>query len=435
MRTFPSPLAATLGALIALSAPGCGPPDSADDPVPPRDGTAAAGATLDELLAEVGRRAPAFGGLFVDEQGELRLYVVPPTGAGPQGALLSRSERLARAEVVDAIATVLGPGRLPRGGLEVLPARFSFLRLKELHDRAWPHVLTQPGVVFTDIDEARNRLRIGLGPTARRADLEALLLRLGVPAEAVILDEVAEVEPVATLRDRVRPLVGGLQINFTSYLCTLGFVAVRSGVTGFVTNSHCTARRGTVEGTVYYQPIGGTTNRIGVETADPPFFTGGVCPAGRVCRYSDSAFARLDQGVAAERGSLARTNLSSIDILGSYRITSEAATVTPGEVLNKVGRTTGRTQGAVSSTCINTNVAASSITMICQTLVNAGVGGGDSGSPVFRILNNNNTPDVTLYGVLWGGTSNGTQFVFSPIANVERPDELGPLSTCTSGSC
>jgi hypothetical protein len=54
--------------------------------------------------------------------------------------------------------------------------------------------------------------------------------------------------------------------------------------------------------------------------------------------------------------------------------------------------------------------------------VSAGVGGGDSGSPVFMGTNN-----VTLVGILWGGNSSGTQFVFSPIANIEQ--ELGSLVT------
>ena len=52
------------------------------------------------------------------------------------------------------------------------------------------------------------------------------------------------------------------------------------------------------------------------------------------------------------------------------------------------------------------------------------VAGGDSGSPVFRI---NHNGQVTLLGNLWGGNSSGTQFVYSPIANIER--ELGPLTT------
>jgi hypothetical protein len=63
--------------------------------------------------------------------------------------------------------------------------------------------------------------------------------------------------------------------------------------------------------------------------------------------------------------------------------------------------------------------------------------GGDSGSPVFRITNSPAAGDVRLYGVLWGGNSSGTLFVFSGlgVAGVQRSTELGPLTTCAPGLC
>jgi len=52
------------------------------------------------------------------------------------------------------------------------------------------------------------------------------------------------------------------------------------------------------------------------------------------------------------------------------------------------------------------------------------VGAGDSGSDVFGQTGGSS---VRLLGILWGGNSQGTQFVYSPIGNVEQ--ELGPLTT------
>jgi hypothetical protein len=92
--------------------------------------------------------------------------------------------------------------------------------------------------------------------------------------------------------------------------------------------------------------------------------------------------------------------------------------------VNKVGRTTGWTQGVVTNTCVNTGVSGSNIVQLCQTFVSAGVGGGDSGSDVFGLTGGNS---VRLLGILWGGNGAGTQFVYSPITNVEQ--ELGPLTT------
>jgi hypothetical protein len=70
------------------------------------------------------------------------------------------------------------------------------------------------------------------------------------------------------------------------------------------------------------------------------------------------------------------------------------------------------------------NVSNSNVTQICQTIVNANVGAGDSGSDVFSVTSGTN---VKLDGVLWGGSSDGTSFVFSPFANITG--ELGALTT------
>jgi hypothetical protein len=78
----------------------------------------------------------------------------------------------------------------------------------------------------------------------------------------------------------------------------------------------------------------------------------------------------------------------------------------------------------VVATCATVNVSGTDITQICQTIVTATVGAGDSGSDVFTITSGTN---VRLSGVLWGGSTDGTTFVFSPFANVTG--ELGGLTT------
>ena len=92
-------------------------------------------------------------------------------------------------------------------------------------------------------------------------------------------------------------------------------------------------------------------------------------------------------------------------------------------------------QGRITATCVNTNVSGTKITQLCQSFVRAGVGAGDSGSPVFKITNSPMSGDVILYGILWGGDFAGTEFVFSPIgtSNIQRATELGALTTCATG--
>jgi hypothetical protein len=58
---------------------------------------------------------------------------------------------------------------------------------------------------------------------------------------------------------------------------------------------------------------------------------------------------------------------------------------------------------------------------LCQFFVTAGVGSGDSGSPVFKI---ETSGSATLMGILWGGS--GSSFVGSPFNQIV--EELGPLT-------
>ena len=171
-----------------------------------------------------------------------------------------------------------------------------------------------------------------------------------------------------TLQSEFNPTVGGIQIHFTSYLCTLGANVLDGGVRSFVTEQSSTL------------------------------------------------------------GSIAltnRANSGSITVTGSAKIVAEGSAGV-GATVNKVGRTTGWTQGKVSNTCVNTGVSGTNIVQLCQTWVTAKkaiVGGGDSGSAVWS-----GTPaSATLVGLLWGGSTNGRTFIFSPWDQVE--DELGPLTT------
>ena len=130
-------------------------------------------------------------------------------------------------------------------------------------------------------------------------------------------------------------------------------------------------------------------------------------------------------GVGFTVGSVAKTN-GSLEVVDTFDIT-DSGLATVGQIANKVGRTTGWSQGLVTRTCTHTGVSASNIVLLCQDFVESSVqivAGGDSGSPVFRIAGGNR---VTLLGSLWGGNASGTLFVYSPIASIES--ELGSLMT------
>ncbi len=361
------------------------------------------------------RSVPGFGGFFVDEQGTPTIYL---KDAGQRGVA----------------ETALAPWFTSRGRalatMRVLKADFDWSELDRWFTQTSAEALGVPGVVFTDADEARNRVSIGVEDAAAAAQVRSVLARRGVPASAVSVEVTEPIHRLATLQGAIRPVVAGVQINFPGYLCSLGFNASRSGTRGFVTASHCTNTQGGVESTPYWQPLKTVRpTQIATETVDPKYTTGGSCPHLRRCRRSDAAFAKYINSTSNTLGRIARTSSTSstnLTIVGSWTITSDASSssFTVGSTVNKVGRTTGWSRGPVSNTCVNVNVSGSNITQLCQTIVSATVGGGDSGSDVFTVTSGTN---VKLAGVLWGGSINGKTFVFSPLANIKG--ELGALTT------
>jgi hypothetical protein len=323
----------------------------------------------------------------------------------------------------------------PTGPAEpVQAAQVSQDQLAGWFTRSSPAVLAHVGAVFADHDEVSGRLVFGVEHEGAAAAVRATLARLGIPTTAYAIEVTEPIYQVATLRSRWRPTQGGIQIHFGNFLCTMGFNADDGTARSFITNSHCTGRQGGVQGTQYFQPtstVDGTV--IATEVEDPTYFRGGACPKGRKCRFSDASRALYSAGVASTRGAVAQTsgpNNGSLTVTGTFTITSQdnATTSFPlGITVNKIGRTTGWTQGNVVATCVNTNVSGTNITQLCQTFVqNPGgavvVDGGDSGSNVFRVISGNN---VELVGILWGGNGDGTLFVFSPLKQIR--DEIGPI--------
>ncbi|MEM7585523.1 MAG: hypothetical protein AAF560_19185 [Acidobacteriota bacterium] len=358
--------------------------------------------TIDDEYLDIARAYPGFGGLFYDEEGIANIYVTSDA---------SRS-------AIQAVA---------EGEVNFLPADYNWAELFEVRDRV-VEVLNDPGVVYLDIDERTNRVTIGIseisGGLQSTKPQASIAARFGVPEGALAIVEAEPVQPMVSLRNQRRPMPAGMQLEFGGFACTLGFVIRQGSTRGFVTNSHCTNRQGGTEGTQYRQGGGSV---IASEIKDPNYSRISGCPGGRVCRRSDSSMARFsgNNGGLGQFARIARPtcrNCNNLTIRNNgnarFRITASG---NDSGTLHKVGRTTGWTSGPKVGTCQTTNVAQSNITLICQDRVRAGVGSGDSGSPVFKRTGGNR---VKVVGVLWGG--GGGDFVYSPINQVRQ--ELGNFS-------
>jgi hypothetical protein len=385
---------------------------------------------VDDELVQMGRAIPGFGGLFYDAEGYPNVYLRDIKASPALSALKSWG----------------------KGEVRVLQGQYDFAQLVAWKRALRPAVLGQPGVVFLDADETRNRVVVGIDAARAKSldtgGLDKALALKGVPREAVLYQEVPAIRELtgvwtdkakkpatSTIQSSTRPVPGGVQIIFLdlplAYFCTAGFNAYLDGDFGFVTNSHCTKTRGAVDGTPYAQgndPFGAT---VATEIADPAYFTGDPCPNGYQCRYSDSSFAQYNTPSLGSLGKLAKTS-SRGPLVGSITLKpptsrfsiSATASALEGQTVNKIGVTSGWTYGPIVATCVDIAVTGTTNGLLCQNVVRAGSDHGDSGSPVFSWTTGAN---VKLLGILWGGgTSNGQQvFAYSPIENIQQ--ELGAL--------
>ena len=328
----------------------------------------------------------------------------------------------------EAIEEVFGRQRIPESGVRVLQGQYSIAQLKQWYDPMYMSVLTIPGVTATDLLEGRNRLWIGVENMDLQWKVEEELGSLDIPREAVIIEKFEYfVEDSHTIREDVRPVDAGAQIENSerNVYCTLGFVTFRDDEElGIVTAHHCGTDRAAVDGDNYHQPEeDGDDNLIGEETIDPAFFTGGTCPVGKECRYSQGSFVSDDETLELNQGYIARTtgmDDSSLTVDHddpNFRIKSEGFAVTE-DTVHKVGRTTGWTSGEVDQTCANIPLASTDYVYLCQDVADYDRGLGDSGAPVF-VRDESDPDDVHIVGMHWGRHPDDLSLrVYSPIGNI-----------------
>jgi hypothetical protein len=346
----------------------------------------------------------------------------------PNSATLERAER--------EIYTVFDRNIPQAKKREAVQGKFSFTELKGWREQA-KKILKRTDAISLDIDERKNQIGIGLENLSSRSEVESELLSMKIPLEAVNIFQRKRSKLdnhllFPMLRGNTRPLRAGLEIGrpiggnmFKA--CSLGFLADSVGGLGLVTNSHCTGTVGST-GVAFNQPA--TGSQVGVETIDPGLFTNAQdsnCPDGEACRWSDSAFITIDPNITGQIGLMAKSE-HEFPYTQHYTIASGGGEPICGEIVHRVGRSTGEISGEVTETCCDYQVDWSSVanspgvvTMLCQSMVDGEHEDGDSGAPVVRKLG---YYDVHLLGIHWGGPDSD-EFAFSPLDNIKW--ELGNL--------
>ena len=407
--------------------------------------------TLDDEFREIARAIPGFAGFYLEPVASP--VANPGAQAGTEQVMIARLVDLSQEGAATERGRVFSASRRLRiRGYEARKAEYNFLQLSSWYEKLLS-IQNLPGVVFTDIDEVANRLRVGVLDVAAIGAIRSKAASAGVPASVLIVERAEPMHAKETLRDYVSPAAGGIQIQMGLGICTLSFVVDRgtdgwpdATDRGFVTNSHCTEFSGAVDNGAAYQPSAASGNILGYEIADPPFAATAGCPAGRLCRYSDAALFEYVPEEPFEMSRIAKavnnwtTPNTAPAVLSPPQnrvtIAYEYAQPVSNQQMAKTGRTTGTTGGPVTQTCVTVNVVSSSgaptnKTLLCQYTVDARNLAGDSGSPVHGyteyILPGDPYQPVGIYGILWGGNDAGTRYSMSPLGSVEN--ELGPFRT------
>lgn len=375
---------------------------------------------LDREFWKIAQAVPGFGGAYLDSDGTPVIVLLDVN------SLASAASAVRAALVTRKDQTLNRPMRAVSG-------QYDFLTLANLHFQLVTlHSIN--GVVGTGIDERRNRVVIGFSDPSALPRIDATLMRMGIPREAVIIEREAAVVFSSSLASFIRPVENGYRIT-GSQSCTIGINASQNGTGAAyaIEPGHCTNIIGAVDGTQFFQPDPTTAPaRIGVEISDVAYFAGdnlNGCATGRYCTYADAALIKYDHdGDQNPQFNIAVTDFRSGPGQGpgsaNVQFTTmiyavEGYNILPamqGWVLDRIGPEAGWTYGTVLDKCFDVNIVGTNLTLLCQTKVSGLQLDGDSGSQVFSTRTDNTW--YSLYGMATTTRVDGTAFYYTPMSTI-----------------
>jgi hypothetical protein len=411
--------------------------------------------------AELRRSVPSYVGLGITPEHEIKLTLANSED-------FQKARELAATRLAQLLRDDPNPFNRELGRASFVLVEAS-LGPKELADARLKmrDVLTLAKVVYLDLDESCGCITVGISDGSAETGVRSFATRQGVPSSAVKIVLTPPIVRLANLQGSFRPTMGGAQIEFNGgggptdvIACSLGLpvFSFSRSKPGFLTASHCTAgSQGAMLGTWIAQPGGAAFwgDKIGVESVDMAMFDSSInplCPTGRMCRFSDTAFIDYDSAALGMAGHIVRPqarcsgggmtcDLAVARLTDDIRVVladGSDPNISPalGDIIDKVGRTTGWSSGAVIATCADVNVTNddgtdSKRTLLCQDIVAATSDHGDSGSPVFAF--NPATGAAMFEGILWGGDPSGKMafFICSPVNGIEK--DLGTFAYNEAG--
>ena len=207
------------------------------------------------------------------------------------------------------------------------------------------------------------------------------------------------------------PLVAGLQVvNLTANsVCSIGPVgwkvdSLQPSQPDFnykviLSAAHCTSSQSAVFGDVVYQPA--PNRAVGYEVDEAPVYGASTCNAlGKpyiYCRYADVTVYRVLDSVAIAAGNAAKsaptTPPANPPYLGMLPYTGSGVIgVLVGELVNRVGATSGKDSALVTHDCVDKPSGLSGIYTLCMQRANIRVRDGDSGGLIYLTQGSNPKP-------------------------------------------
>lgn len=421
-----SSMLASVAALVSLVACDRGPTEPArNSALAISTAPGSAFKTYDDELVDLAERLPGFGGVYFDSTGQLAVRL-KDINRLEEARLKLREFFLAQS----AGSAALADRRIGQlGDLKAVPATYDFVELRSWYRTLRDPILALDLVTMSDIDERRNRIFIGVADSLGLEMVETALQQVRAPREAIIVDIFPRFQAEASLQGLIRPVVAGVQVVwYGTFWCTVGYTVTRLLAGGgqdsdwyFVTNSHCTSAPWQMNGHSMGQPT--ANDVIKTEVADPQLFNSSAdpnCPSGRQCRYCDAALVKYSTS-AWTHGVIAwPAESGSLEFFETVLVSGEASPLA-GDVVYKVGRTTGRSAGWAQNACADVSHPTGAW-LICQGIAQYTSDQGDSGSPVFTLV----PGGAIAYGVHWGTVDEGPWLnwrAFSPTPNWQS--ELG----------
>jgi subtilisin family serine protease len=382
----------------------------------------ALGRPEERRAAELSHVVAGLAGFFYDTSGNVVVAVKSGGGATVTRARLQSlfQQELARSR-----------RRHPAADVIVREARYSFFELRNWRDRLEARdVLSIPSVAWLDLDEVANRVVVGLEAGGDPGAVRALARDVGVPGEALDVEQTPPYVSQSTVQDQFRPIQGGIQIQRVAgtsrATCTLGFAALWNNQQVFLTAGHCSPNSMGTDSVAQYQPVApltaaesAATTAIGREI----FRYSEACGNGR-CSSSDAAIYGLMPSQTWGLGRIARPTSGCfpgpcspaiLTVSGSWVVDTTRESFVVNDLVSKIGSSTGWSQGLVTRTCVDVSPT-QGVTYYCQMFAGYGANDGDSGSPILLDIQGGADSTVTLGGIHSGRSGNNT--VFSPWSGI-----------------